>query len=736
MDPHVSLRSVSEEEEEKENLDKEASANEIQLRIHDDNDDDASAGGGGGGGSKIGNLVSPAQSTTIQKTATDKSTINGHSPVTQIQDLGSTDEAANIDFLLGSVLDHGQIRAHKNGSSGVHDILKIDVSVEEEEEEEEEEKAVTLASKCVGSPTASMEKPTDDHFKSGTRTRTRTSGSSMDAVGGSGSSPAQLTTLSPAKTRGQGIEIEKVVESPSKDSPSTTKGYGLKKWRRIKRDPGKDGGGAADQNRILKRGLSITEPVKSRDPSGDNRQKSEGSSGSVALANSTMKNMVFSASPIGGSDSESRLAVEIAFPAGTDSENSEDRSSKSTAASAPKLRLEMPLGAGSTKEKGKGKNPSGRLSACSTHKAQQGKGKIETSKKLRGERVRAEKENSHSSVESDLRSSSAAFMLASGFSGAGDGRRTERLLNYTGENSDEVHVSDPQSSEEVQADYCKENGEEIEVVSIDASADISDKENKKERQNHNPSMDQDPLIESIVLLQTVQTALEKEVKEFGEIGKESISALNGFSHGAGASEHVLFEEREESDSPPSEPQMIKLTHKVNHLEHKLAVTSVALKAKESEVLALESILNKIQLPGCIQDQTVLQEQEVELDSLFKRRIEAEVEYLIMTRTTQKLKVTAEDQISLYEDQKSLVVEQEEMLLKLKEAENRATMLRMQTDELEASCKKLLETTEILRMQSDVCKNSLRFVIQLVLLCIVFALFLLQLLPHSTGFVPT
>ncbi|XP_057497338.1 WPP domain-interacting protein 2-like [Actinidia eriantha] len=53
---------------------------------------------------------------------------------------------------------------------------------------------------------------------------------------------------------------------------------------------------------------------------------------------------------------------------------------------------------------------SGKNLASAIQRGQQGKSRAETSKKHRGEKVKIEKENSHSSVESDSRSSNFVFM--------------------------------------------------------------------------------------------------------------------------------------------------------------------------------------------------------------------------------------------------------------------------------------------------------------------------------------
>ncbi|XWS09562.1 hypothetical protein CRYUN_Cryun39dG0000800 [Craigia yunnanensis] len=117
-----------------------------------------------------------------------------------------------------------------------------------------------------------------------------------------------------------------VAKSPGGPSPSTTKGYGLKKWRRIKRDFVKDSTATMDSSKILKRGLSAsanpTKPLLMASP--EIKQNSEPPVGPVnMLKNASVAHGFMMRSP----SSDSWFAVGAAFAAATESENSEDRSS-------------------------------------------------------------------------------------------------------------------------------------------------------------------------------------------------------------------------------------------------------------------------------------------------------------------------------------------------------------------------------------------------------------------------
>lgn len=526
-------------------------------------------------------------------------------------------------------------------------------------------------------------------------------------------------------------------------SNPTTKGYGLKKWRRIRRDFVKDSSVSVDSSKMLKRGLSGSlNPAKPPYLS-EIKQNSEGSVGS---ANILVKNSgVNDHLAAHASSSDSRFAVGSTFTAGTDSENSEDRSSKSsTAASAPKARHDMNAVLGHARDKNRVKNLSGKSSGNSIQRVQQGKPRTETSKKPRGERVKIEKENSHSSMESDSRSSNFVFMQGN-FSANSNGKQSGTLTNYDGENSDEAQAGEKQFGEELQTGYSKETVGEVEDLSLDdLAADLPWEVKEEKGETDQPLIDQDPLVDSILALQSVQEALEREVQKFGEIiAKEPISVCNSsikdsssadFAsmgpeiHEASSSCQLSSEETRQSDSCFMETQMHSLKQNISSLESKLEEATTMLKVKESRIVELEESGSAIEL-----QQKQCREMETELEDLFKQKIEAEVEYLTLTRTIQKLR--AGDQIMIYEEQKALAGEQAQMLNKLGEAEGKAAMLKKQAEKLETYCGDILGSEEVMKMEKRLCKVTLCFLIQLLLL-LAFGLFVFQLPPHSSVVVPT
>ncbi|KAK9269139.1 hypothetical protein L1049_000908 [Liquidambar formosana] len=521
--------------------------------------------------------------------------------------------------------------------------------------------------------------------------------------------------------------------------PSATKGYGLKKWRRIRRDFIKDASPSVDSSKVLKRGLATSvNPTKPLHPSVDTKQKSEGSVGSTNL----LVKGVADYSPIHGSSSDSRLAVGSALAAGTDSENNEDQSSKSsTAASAPKVRYDMPAVLAYARDKNRMKSLSGKSGSNSVQRVQQGKGRVENTKKPRGERVKIEKENSHSSMESDSRSSNFVFMQGA-FSTISNGKQSGKSRNYYGENSDEAQASEQQFSEELRTGYSKENVGEVEDSQDDLAADLSWEAKGEKSENHQSSMNQDPLVESLLTLQSVQEALEKEVQKLVEVGKEFSFTSTDPEIYPSSFDQFGAEDFRQSASCSLETQVISLTQNLNSLESKLEEARAMLEAKETRIVELEATLSSGKSPKDGSGSTMelqeekIREMETEVEGLFKQKIEAEIEYLATVRTIQNMRVAAADKMTLFEEQKTLAGEQSQMLNKLEGAESKAEMLKKQAEEFETCCEDILGTGEVLDMQKRVCKVTWCFLLQLILLVIVVGLFVLELSPHSVVVVPT
>ncbi|KAM3302682.1 WPP domain-interacting protein 2 [Capsicum chacoense] len=539
-------------------------------------------------------------------------------------------------------------------------------------------------------------------------------------VESNGSSPSGVNnTISNNLDDVKGKRIEEIKEV--KSSP-TTKGFGLKKWKRIKRESRReDGESSVNSGKVLKRGLANLV--------GNSAGRIQKSDGSVSSTNTVFRNvgvLVEGFDVIG----DSGLVIGTIFHAVSESENSEDRSSRSsTAASAPKVRY-------APSDKHWLRSLSGKSLGTSAQKPHQGKGRAETSKKARGERVKIEKENSHSSMESDSRSSNFLFMQ--GNYATSNGTKGERSNIYDGESSDEAQDRERPIGEELRAGFERGNDRESENVSQEDLAAESPWEVKEDKsENQSSSTDRDPLMESIYNYQAVQEALAREIEKFREIGKnipghllEDVGIPSDFT--SDDSDILLSQHRDGAQHSLNslESDLVSLKQNILLLQDKVQKATDLVKSKEARVTELETILGS----SSKSEETII---ESEFEGLFRQKIEAEVQYLTISRTTQTLKSAAVDQLTLLEEQKTLASEQARMVHVLGDAEAKAAMLKTQAEKLESYCEDLASSTgEKLKLQKKVCKYSSCLLIQLVLLAVAIGLFLMQIAPDHAELVPT
>lgn len=267
-------------------------------------------------------------------------------------------------------------------------------------------------------------------------------------------------------------------KSLPRQSPQSKKGYGLKKWRRVRRDFVKD--------KLLNPESSSsvsTSKVVHLSSGGIKR-------GDGAIPFNVMKNMgVIGTSTLQDSSSDSRLGNGVAAT-GVDFERSDDRSSESsTAASAPRVKYDGPAAG---LEQVWDNNCLKNLRGTSRDSAQKSEGsQLESGKRHRGEGVKVMEENSHSSMESDSRSSNFVFAQGEFSYPENDQRRTS--MKYMGENNNKARSS-------------KKHDHEVQTV--------DEKEVADEDQVNNMPTSQDPFVESILALQSVEKALESGEAEY------------------------------------------------------------------------------------------------------------------------------------------------------------------------------------------------------------------------------
>ena len=221
-----------------------------------------------------------------------------------------------------------------------------------------------------------------------------------------------------------------------------------------------------------------------------------------------------------------------------------------------------------------------------------------------------------------------------------------------------------------------------------------------------------------------------------------IAAIDLGLHKSSLSGQSGAEEVKQIATSSLELQVLSLTQNVNILESKLEGLQGMLALKDSRIAELESALSSGKSPKEESASTVgfseekCKEVECELESLFKQKIEAEVEYLAITKVMQNLKAGASFELTLLEEQEKLSENQAQVLNEVVEAENKASVLKKKAEELEKYCDASLVVEESFVLQKRVCKVTFCLFVQFMLLVLFFWLFVSQLSFNSEVVVPT
>jgi len=324
---------------------------------------------------------------------------------------------------------------------------------------------------------------------------------------------------------------ESVGESPApapepeaRPAEPVTKGRGLRRWRRIPREqqhhegspasPGTAGTGAGSgagedlAAQLHKRRLGPGADA----PKGKQDAAVEEVESSVASVESSFVPLEASPPPA-PTRLDPNLGLLIATAGfslgagGADSDNSDDRTSKfSTAASAPRHDFSSG-GFGRERDRARSRAPGGAAHGKNL-RAARGRGSS-----ARTAASPVEPENSRSSVESNLRSSSAAH-----------GRRSSTGITSNGVHKvlfpDDHQSDDEPPSEGVRyttGSFYKENGSVVGRLGnydSDANNHIFDEASVGKFENGGTHSGLDPYVESIALLQSAQEALENGIIRF------------------------------------------------------------------------------------------------------------------------------------------------------------------------------------------------------------------------------
>uniref|UniRef100_A0ACD5Y8B0 Uncharacterized protein n=1 Tax=Avena sativa TaxID=4498 RepID=A0ACD5Y8B0_AVESA len=405
---------------------------------------------------------------------------------------------------------------------------------------------------------------------------------------------------------------------------------------------------------------------------------------------------------------------------GADSDNSDDRTSKSSTA-LPRHDFSL-AGFGRERDRARSRAPGAAAHAKNLRTA-----------RARGVGVRAvsvasstaEAENSRSSVESDLRSTGAAHARKPSAGITSNG--VHKFLYTDGEHSDEEAPSDHLRSPV--GGFFKENGSVLGRM-VMGNGDLYANDHGFHEgsigkgENGGVHSGLDPYTDSISMLQSAQEALENEIQMFVEIGKQNSdnSAAN-------------YEENGWGSSSDCEELSEELGEKLQLLESKLEEASSLIDEKDSRIRELDT-LNKTQPREVALYNSKLLSLQSEVDQLVMEKMEAEIQCFILKRASEAWRPQSENQGTLYEVQKSLSEDHKQLEVKLRHAENRAKLLEETTEKLESQCKELTDAAEVLKLQAGASRASIFCSIQLVLLCIAVWTFIARFFPSPAEFVPT
>lgn len=190
-------------------------------------------------------------------------------------------------------------------------------------------------------------------------------------------------------------------------------------------------------------------------------------------------------------------------------------------------------------------------------------------------------------------------------------------------------------------------------------------------------------------------------------------------------------------------ELSSLREDVKVLVIELDETRALLLAKESKVVELEATVDSRNSPkqglgNAIElEEKKYREIEKEIENLFKQRIEAEIEYLAITRAAHSLKAFAEKQATVLKEQEAVAEEQAQVVNKLGDVEKKALNLKKEAEELEKYSGGILGMEEVLDTHRGVYKVTWCFCVQFILLVLVIWFFFLQFSPPNPGeVVPT
>lgn len=354
------------------------------------------------------------------------------------------------------------------------------------------------------------------------------------------------------------------------------------------------------------------------------------------------------------------------------------------------------------------------------------------------------------------------------------------------ENSEEARTFDLDERGSVSHDKLRE-GEEVRENSVFSGGDVVHSgesfasavnvaEKKREETGdfgqqvdgmHQQPVDSDCLLQALTELRTAEEALHEELQKIKDLatGVESLWMADS-EHSSSSPKHTESKHWHENNVVADMPngshieektatkcsswkmELSKLNEKLKSLQEELEAANKRALFEHMKVEELESQcqnqpikLKEVEgLPEATASELQLlqekcREMEMELEEQYKEKMQAEIEFLILTGSAQNDIALVENEASILQEQKRLVVGQLQTALKLKETEGHALSLKDQLVQLENSSADLLEMEEVLDLHNKVWGFSVFSFIQFILLCLAI-LFMFSQSPHTSNLVPT
>lgn len=283
---------------------------------------------------------------------------------------------------------------------------------------------------------------------------------------------------------------------------------------------------------------------------------------------------------------------------------------------------------------------------------------------------------------------------------------------------------------------------------------------------HQQPVDSDCLLQALTELRTAEEALHKELQKIKDISTGVEAKWMADSERSSSSpkhterkhwheNNVVdmpngshIEEKAQMNSSSWKTELNKLNEKLKSLQDELEAANERTLFEHMKVEELESQcqnqpikLKEVERPpeATASELQLLQEKcremEMELEEQYKEKMQSEIEFLILTGSAQNDIALVENEASILQEQKRLVVGQLQTAIKLKETEGRALALKDHLVELENTSAGLLEMEEVLELNNKVWGFSVFSFIQFFLLCIAI-LFMFAQSPHTSNLVPT